>query len=123
MKKIIVLGLFTFMIGQGFSQTTTATTENTATTATAKSGKDEKKQFIESLNLTKEQKVKFQQWGKNGKSEKNKIAADSSLNAGQKKDKIKELRKSQKAKLKEILTPEQFTQYESAQKKEAKSEE
>jgi hypothetical protein len=89
MKKIIALGLFTFMIGQGFSQTTTAATENTATTTAAKSGKDEKKQLLESLNLTKEQKVKFQQWGKNGKSEKNKIAADTSLKLDRKKTKSK----------------------------------
>ena len=122
MKKIITLGLFTFMIGQAFSQTTTTPVENSANVSAAKTGKDEKKQLIESLNLTKEQKAKFQNWGKTGKAEKNKISADTSLNAGQKKDKMKELRKTQKAKLKEILTPAQFTQYESGQKKEAKSE-
>ncbi|HSV11408.1 MAG TPA: hypothetical protein VLI68_11590 [Hanamia sp.] len=63
--------------------------------------------MMNNLNLTADQKAKMKELRENGKQQREAISNDASLTQDQKKEKMKELHKTQSDKMNSILTPEQ----------------
>lgn len=66
-----------------------------------------RKNMMADLNLTADQKAQMKSLHENMKQQRDAIKNDASLTADQKKDKMKELHKSQQEKMNSILTPDQ----------------
>lgn len=69
--------------------------------------KNKKRAMMKELNLTKEQKGQMKEFHRSMNQKKGSIKNDNNLSEAQKKDKMKELHKEQKEKMRTILTPEQ----------------
>ncbi|MEO9004997.1 MAG: hypothetical protein ABI288_09680 [Ginsengibacter sp.] len=69
-----------------------------------------KGKMMNDLNLTADQKSQMKEMQQSGKQQRETIKNDASLTPDQKKEKMKDLQKSQSAKVNTILTPEQQSQ-------------
>jgi Spy/CpxP family protein refolding chaperone len=106
MKKIIV-GLLLV----GFANTTMAQIRRTPSTNLNPNAdttqKISKKEMMDQLGLTKDQRVQWKQIHQNERTQRDAIMANDSLNAEQKKQQLKSLRKDTNQNINAILTDEQ----------------
>jgi Spy/CpxP family protein refolding chaperone len=106
MKKIILALLIV-----GFANATMAQIRREPSTnlnpAADTTQKISKKEMMDQLNLTKDQRVKWKQIHQNERSQRDAIMANDSLNAEQKKQQLKSLRKDTNQNINAILTEEQ----------------
>jgi Spy/CpxP family protein refolding chaperone len=75
--------------------------------------RDKLQAAVESLNLTDDQKAKIKGIFADAKTKREAVSNDASLSDDQKKAKMKELHSDTKAKLNQVLTPEQQTELKS----------
>ncbi|HET9742791.1 MAG TPA: hypothetical protein VFQ00_08580 [Terriglobales bacterium] len=108
--------LFTFILSgamvlplAALAQTSNpGTTADTGTATAATAPKAERgSRFAQKLNLTADQKADFKSIRENAKQQAESIKNDSTLNAAQKKAKLKELHKSAREQMMSKLTPDQ----------------
>lgn len=78
-------------------------------------GRPNAEQIAKDLSLTDEQKTKVKAALEEQQTKMKALRADNSLSAEDKKTKMKELRDANQAKMKEILTPEQFAKWQKLQ--------
>ena len=76
---------------------------------------------MEQLNLTADQKSQMKTLHQDMKQQREGIMNDQSLTADQKKDKMKDLRKSQSEKMNTILTPDQQSKMKEMRKQRMKN--
>lgn len=84
-----------------------AAIKDSGAVADVNNDKSGRKEMMEELNLTKEQKIKMKEIRKVGKEQRDNIDSDDKLTADQKQMKLHELRREQLQKVQAILTPEQ----------------
>ncbi len=106
MKRIFVLIILLSFFALGKAQVK-RDYNRSQDSAINKSKKNNGRQLIKELNLSKEQKGQLKELHQEMKQKKEEIDNDKSLTDAQKQEKLKEYRKDQKEKLNSILTPDQ----------------
>ncbi len=111
MKKIIYIGLFILFNGTSFAQIQRNVEKQKKDSATKGSSQvienDSRKEILKELDLSKEQKVKLKEINQSMKVSKEAIENNKELSDGQKKEKLKALKKEQMTKIQSVLTEEQ----------------
>lgn len=90
------------------------TDSSQAINADGKPDKQNRKERMKELDLTKEQKSKMKELRLSGKAAKDAIENNTQLSAAEKKKQSRELQKAQLAKMQTILTPEQFEKFKAS---------
>ena len=120
MKNLFVLAFFiAFLVSDGTAQVKREVSPSQSIQADTMR-KNKKKEMMQTLNLTKEQRGQMKEFHQSMKQKKEAVAGDQSLTESQKKEKLKELHKEQKEKMNSILTPEQREKMMEQKKKEKK---
>lgn len=70
--------------------------------------------LVKTLNLTDEQKPKFQEIMKNSMQQRKGLREDASLSSEDRRTKMQAIKRETDQKLKDLLTPEQFAKYQEA---------
>jgi|SRR6185312_2082275 len=106
MKKLFLLAIAGFFFA---TASNAQTTRDAAPSQKVQSDTSHhfRKNMMEDLNLTADQKTPLKSLHENMKQQRDAIKNDATLTADQKKEKMKELHKSQQEKMNSILTPDQ----------------
>ena len=104
MKKVIVILLMLCVVNISFAQIRRDVQENTTTDSTQKISR---KEMMDELGLTKEQRVQWKQIQQNNKAQKESIMNNDSLTTEQKKIMLKDLHKQTNNDIDAILSDEQ----------------
>jgi|GEM_PF-3900690 hypothetical protein len=108
MKKILIACILSSITIISFAQVQrNAPLPGTGADSTKQAAKATLKQQLQSLNLTKDQKIQIKALHQNGKNDKEAIMANDSLNEDQKKMQLKQLRQQNAANFNAILNNEQ----------------
>lgn len=84
---------------------------STITKLSARPNKQNRKERMKELNLTREQKMQMKEIMQSGKASRESIENNAQLSDAEKKKQLHELKKSQAQKIQAILTPEQRAKY------------
>ena len=125
MKKTISIALLALIATSGFSQTKKSKKDAATTVAPAAAvaavPTDATTAAVKTAPpLTEDQKKQIKGINKAFKSSKEKVEADATLSADQKKSQIKELSKAKSNKIKGIVTPEQYQEMKASHKEKNK---
>ena len=107
MRPLFVLGMsVAFFTSSSIAQVKREVSSSQTVQSNA-TQKNNRKEMIRELNLTKEQRGKIKEFHQSMKQKKEAINTNQTLTADQKKEKMKEIHQEQKEKMNTILTPEQ----------------
>ncbi len=111
MKKIICIGMFILFNDTSFAQIQRNVEKQKIDSATKGTSSvienDSRKEILKELDLGKEQKVTLKEINQSMKVSKEAIENNKELSDGQKKEKLKALKKEQMTKIQSVLTEEQ----------------
>ncbi|MEP6711549.1 MAG: hypothetical protein ABJA37_03985 [Ferruginibacter sp.] len=114
MKNIVCLFILSFAINAGFAQVQRKVVKKNSidsTTSASQNTKAAKRPTLKELNLTKEQRGKLKEIGRQNKAEKNEIENNETLSPGQKEEKVRALKKEHAGKVKNLLNDEQKAKF------------
>lgn len=109
MKNLLAFAFLFITASNGASAQVQRNTDSSQARV-AYNNRDEKKQTMQSLNLTKEQKGQLKELRQSQKQQKQAVMDEQNLSDMQRRQKLKEIRREQNARLRTILSPEQMNQ-------------
>jgi Spy/CpxP family protein refolding chaperone len=113
---LFVLSLFTLSATAQIERKPVAIKKDSTQTITdnTKTNKQNRKERIKELDLTREQKGKMKELHQSGKAAKETIEKNTQLSEAEKKKQLRELQKLQVEKMQAILTPEQMEKFKAS---------
>jgi hypothetical protein len=112
MKLNKTLALAALVAGSLFAGSTLQAQDSTNTPSAGAPGMRNRPDFAKELNLTEDQKPKFQEIMKGAQQKRQALRADTSLSAEDKKAKAKAIQEDTTKQMKALLTEEQFTKWQ-----------
>lgn len=107
MKKVLLLATAAFLIGTATQAQVQRPVRHSQKVQSDSSRHARNEKMANELDLSKDQQAQMKSLHQENKQQMEAIRSDASLTADQKKEKMKELRKSQSEKVNSILTPDQ----------------